>query len=184
MTSEILSQIVDLINANFMLVELDLSDNFLTDDCLGDVERIVENCTHLRSINLSKNKFVGTKAPFFHFFDVVNLLQDSLVDGVDELGFMLNFSQNEISDDIVEAVEQLFLFCNASAITHLDLSFNLLNKASLWRLYKGFVTALTKNRAENKQTQIILNIFPLPFHQDIIKDSIIIYKKMDSDKKR
>lgn len=101
----IIGRVVDIVSANSNIRKINFNHNFLTDDCLGEVSRIVENCHQLNIMELSYNKFKGDPQQFGLFFDIINLLQDELIEGIDEPGFKLALSNNLIGDDIVSAIE-------------------------------------------------------------------------------
>jgi len=90
----IIGRVVDIVSANSMIRTINFSHNYLTDDCLGEITRIVENCHQLCIMDLSYNQFKGDHQHFGHFFDIINLLQDELIEGIDEPGFKLVLSNN------------------------------------------------------------------------------------------
>jgi len=90
----IIGRVVDIVSANSMIRTINFSHNYLTDDCLGEISRIVENCHQLNIMDLSYNQFKGDPRHFGHFFDIINLLQDELIEGIDEPGFKLVLSNN------------------------------------------------------------------------------------------
>ncbi|KAL4427265.1 hypothetical protein ABPG74_011501 [Tetrahymena malaccensis] len=202
----ILKNLADTISANIILASLNLSQNKLTDECLPLLNKVIENCTNLKLLDLSCNLFLGKRKYFYDFIDMINLLSDKKIADFEEFGFKLDLSKNQIGDDIVDVVEQLILRAIRPKVVTLDLSFNNISKYNLWRLYKGYLQTLKMNNYNdqtsngdqssvdpntqsnifqpNREVNIYLNIFPLPFHQDILQDSIRIFNKMDSDIKR
>ncbi|EAS05441.2 hypothetical protein TTHERM_01079180 (macronuclear) [Tetrahymena thermophila SB210] len=202
----ILKNLTDVISANVVLASLNLSQNKLTDECLPLLNKVIENCTNLKVLDLSCNLFLGNRKYFYDFIDLINLLQDKTIAEFEEFGFKLDLQKNQIGDDIVDVVEQLIFRAIRPKVVALDLSFNNISKYNLWRLYKGYLQVIKMNNQvdqtsygdqssvdpntqsnflqHNNDVNIYLNIFPLPFHQDILQDSIRIFNKMDSDIKR
>ncbi|KAL4464417.1 hypothetical protein ABPG72_010904 [Tetrahymena utriculariae] len=202
----ILKNLTDVISANIILASLNLSQNKLTDECLPLLNKVIENCTNLKLLDLSCNLFVGNRKYFYDFIDMINLLQDKTIAEFEEFGFKLDLQKNQIGDEIVDVVEQLIFRVIRPKVVTLDLSYNNISKYNLWRLYKGYLQVIKMNnqsdqvsnpdqssidpsnlsnfQQQNNDVNIYLNIFPLPFHQDILQDSIRIFNKMDSDIKR
>ena len=86
--------------------------------------------------------------------------------------FCLFLDGNPIGDNIVEPIEFNILYAEKLMFRNISLSFTKMTKYSIWRLYFGFL------QTNSKHPHFTINLYPLPFHADILKNLSSIIPKL------
>jgi len=135
------------------LCKLDLSNNNISDNGLGELASIFPSITALVELNLSHNLIQGKAEKFEEFFTSAQLNLEDL---------KVNLSHNKIEDQCITILELAVFHAEEIKITDLDLSFNKFTNEGVYKISEAYRQG--KNKGKFK-----LKLLPMPFHEGYLK---------------
>lgn len=164
-TDQILNDFHSVICYNGYMTHLSLGKNLLTDFSLDTVIKIFEITPDLKTIDLSYNQIAcRVEAQFSRFLNRINELLET---------FTLKMAHNPVTDAAIVPIEKYILYAQNIDFVSVDISYSSISKHGLWRLFMGYL-----NNYERLK-KFSLNLFPLPFHPQILQNAREVFTLMN-----